>query len=258
MDAAAALSSAIDSVEDLLLLKGPRDYTIVQFPRDDLVREIHGGMLDADNRVFYLNDISSSDSLHHEAAHWVLMNNGFKFMDKSAFPIFGRALDEILADLCVNTLERKVDMRVLMNADDARNIASCLHMKRRQFEIQAGHYLASAKKAGRADDPVVLFTAAYLVSIPTAAYLTMKVIELEECFNHNRQMMQNAYQEFDALWKKQGNDIIERGIASALGERAAAVLFNKGYHPQKILNDMKESGPLDPMQLYWKVIVPKL
>ncbi len=162
MDAAAALSSAIDSVEDLLLLKSPRDYTIVQFPRDDLVREIHGGMLDADNRVFYLNDISSSDSLHHEAAHWVLMTNGFNFKDKDVFPLFGRARDETLAELCANTLDGKVGSKAVMDLDEARGTAYALLMQKQKFEAQAGLYLLFSRDQGRADDPAVQFTAAYI------------------------------------------------------------------------------------------------
>ncbi len=242
----------------MLGLKSPRNYTIRSFPDDELVGATHGGMLDIGNRVFHFGDGPASHSLYHEAAHWVLMNNSFIFMDVDVFPIFGRALDETLAELCANTLDGKANSEVITDLDEAKGAALALLSKRKEIEAQAGLYLLDARAEGRADDPVVQFTAAHIFTLPVVAHMTVKAFELEEFFNRDRAKMADAYKQFAALWKQQGNWIVERGVAGALGVRSGAILSEKSYHPRNVLDEIKEDRLLCPMQLYWNVIVPKL
>jgi len=258
MDAAAKILFQIESVEDLLLLKSPRDYAIASFPGDEFVEQTHGGMLDVHNRIFYFSANPESHSLYHEAAHWVLMNNGLLFIGQDTFPIFGRALDEALAELCANTLDGRVRSEVITDYGLAKSAALVMFEEKQEFEVLAGLCMASAREAGRGDDPIVQLTAAYILTIPLVACLAVKVFELEELFNRDCTKMPEAYQEFQKLWAQHGNWVVERGVASAIGERVGATLYEKGCSPKKILHEIREERGLSPMQVYWQVIVPKL
>lgn len=254
MDAPTKVSDAIASIEDLLKLSSPRDFSVEELRQDGMTEDVFGGLLDPVTRTFFFSPDSDDHTFYHEATHWVLINNGFFFRDKSVFDIFGWALDEVFAEFCANTLDDKIPDHVTMDKDEFRkNVLGTMH-RRDEFKLAAGVYLLENDDK----NSNVMATAAHLLSIPDIAYFSYQVMALEETFRRRYDQMGSEYALFHDEWKKRGNIAVERGVVGMIGERIGATLFEKGYRPEKILDEIRKETLLEPMQLYWQMIVPKL
>lgn len=254
MDARTKISDAIELIEDMLELKSPRDYSVEEFRQGGLTEVLFGGMLYPETRTFHFGINSNEHMFYHEAAHWVLINNDLLFRDKSAFSIFGWALDEILAELCANTLDGRVLDHIITDYDEfQKNVLET--MKRNdEFKMAAAAYLHENDET----DPNVKSSALQLYYQSEIAYFSLRIMELEETLHKANHMLADEYAEFKEEWKEKGNVAIERGVVGMVGERVGATLFEKGHRPKNILDEIRKETLLAPMQMYWQVIVPKL